>query len=237
LFVSFRINKICILPVSEFNAFDVCSGGCCCLDKEQNGSSILLAKGVTQKFIYLWCLKKLTAILLLAIHLFNTSGYTFLFQYFINKSETRLICQLDNNKYDEADLVIIKTPLNLPYYNSNTSAERIDGEIEISGIHYNYVKRRVSNDTLYLYCIPNTDKTKLSLAQKEYSGKVTDTQPDTKKDNSVLKKMKWGAEYSDILSRYTYNNLEDSPAQEAGFLIHTAPSPVLASPYKPPKIA
>jgi hypothetical protein len=159
-----------------------------------------------------------------------------LFQYFINKSETKLIRLLDNKKYDEADLIVIKTPLDLPYY-SNSSMERVDGEIEISGIHYNYVKRKITNDTLYLYCIPNTDKTKLSQSQHAYSGNVADAQPDTKKDNSLLKKLKWGAEYSHVFSRYAYSNLKDPTATEGGFLIHAAPFPLLASPYKPPKTA
>jgi len=126
-------------------------------------------------------LKKLTAILLLAIHLFNIVGYTLLFQYFINKSETKLIRQLDENNYAESDLIIIKTPLNLPYYNSTASAERIDGEIKISGVHYRYVKRSISRDTLYLYCIPNTAKTKLSKAEHDYSGSVADAQSDKKR--------------------------------------------------------
>jgi hypothetical protein len=182
-------------------------------------------------------LRKVIAILLLAVHLFNISGYVVVFQYFMKKSEARLIRQLDSNKYDEADLVLIKTPFNLPYSNASTPAERVDGEIEIGGTHYNYVKRRVINDTLYLYCIPNADKTKLSQAQHAYSGNVADTQPDSKKDNSLLKKMKWGAEYSHVFSRYAYSNLKDPSATEGSFLIHPAPFPLLASPYKPPKTA
>jgi hypothetical protein len=175
--------------------------------------------------------------MLLAIHLFHTSGYTLLIEYFIHKSETKLIRQLDDNKYDDADLVIIKTPFNLPYLGSTTVAERVDGEIEISGTHYNYVKRRVYNDTLYLYCIPNADKTKLSQAQHAFSGTVADNEPDTKKDNSLLKKTKWGTEYGHILSCYTYNNLMNLSATKAGFLMQAAPFPLLASPYRPPKVA
>src|SRR6476619_3080643 len=114
----------------------------------------------------------------------------------MNRSEARLMQQLYRNNYNEQDLMVLKVPLHLPYYNSSSTTERVDGEIEISGTHYNYVKRQVSNDTLYLYCIPNTAKTNLSKAQTEFSKQASDTQSDTGKGNMLLKKMKWGTEYS-----------------------------------------
>lgn len=176
--------------------------------------------------------------MLLVIHLFNFAGYNLLFQYAINKSETRLIQQLDADMYDEEDLIVLKVSLHLPYYNASSSAERVDGEIEISGTHYNYVKRQVINDTLYLYCIPNTEKTKLSQTQRDYSKQVTDVPADTKKsDANALKKMKWGAEYSDDFSLFTGVPSTKALQQKADFLLETIPFPPVASPYEPPETA
>jgi len=52
--------------------------------------------------------------------------------------------------------------------------KRFDGEVEMNGIHYNYVKRKLSNDTLYLLCIPNRDRTKLAAAKLNYLGDSND---------------------------------------------------------------
>jgi hypothetical protein len=183
-------------------------------------------------------LKKLITITLLAVHLFNIAGYNLLFHYFMNRSEARLIKQLDRNDYNDQDLVVLKMPLNLPYYNSSGTTERVDGEIEISGTHYNYVKRQVSNDTLYLYCIPNTAKTKLRNAQTDFSKGVSDTQPDTGKGtNSLLKKMKWGAEYNNDLLPITCAVSEKGTNQKTGFVLHVLIAPPSASPYQPPEQA
>jgi hypothetical protein len=181
-------------------------------------------------------LNKLIAITLLVIHLFNFAGYNLLFQYFIARSETHLVRQLDANRYEDQDLVELKVPLNLPYYNSSGAAERVDGEIEISGTHYNYVKRQVRNDTLYLYCIPNTAKTKLQHAQNEYSKGASDTQPNTGKESgSLVKKMKWGAEYSITLLPCICSISKTVIPHTAGLLVGAVPFLPINVPYKPPK--
>lgn len=50
----------------------------------------------------------------------------------------------------------------------------MDGEIEIDGIHYNYVKCRMYQDSLEYLCIPNTAKNRLSNARDEFYKLVND---------------------------------------------------------------
>jgi len=90
-----------------------------------------------------------------------------------------MITSLDKNDYNEADLVTIKVPLSLPYLTNWSDFERYDGSIEVDGQHYNYVKRKVSNDTLILLCIPNKNKTLLTNAKNAYENLVNTTQPST----------------------------------------------------------
>jgi hypothetical protein len=92
--------------------------------------------------------------------------------------------QLDNNLYNDEDLIEVKIPLNLPYMTSWSEYERVDGEIELQGIYYNYVKRKVSNDTLYLKCLPNTDKTKLHAGRNDYAKQANDL-PSGEKDKTI----------------------------------------------------
>ncbi len=101
-------------------------------------------------------MKKMAAILLLGIFLFNWIGYRVLTGYWQDAATARLETLLDRQQYDESQLVSIKIPLtHLSYYNSSTSFERVDGHIDIEGIPYQYVKQRIYKDSLELLCIPN----------------------------------------------------------------------------------
>jgi hypothetical protein len=102
---------------------------------------------------------------------------------------TAIETQVDKEQYSEDELISIKTTLNLPYYTSSAEYERAYGSINIDGQDYEYVKRRVYNDTLELLCIPNGAKTKLQsinndLAKTSAGGGAST--PD-KKSHTVLK--------------------------------------------------
>ncbi len=104
-------------------------------------------------------------------------GTGVLSSYLEEKANAILEMQLDENHYDEHQLISIKVPVDyLPYYNNSQLFERVDGEIEIDGVHYKYVKRRIYNDSLEMLCIPNTAVTALRSAQNEFFKFVNDLQ-------------------------------------------------------------
>lgn len=119
-------------------------------------------------------MKKFSAILLLFVYLFSQAGYTALFQYFINDADNKIAHRINSNIYNEDDLIEIKVALNMPYLQSAKNFVRVDGEIELNGIHYNYVKRKVAADTLYLLCLPNFLKTHLADAKADLSKDYSD---------------------------------------------------------------
>jgi hypothetical protein len=84
------------------------------------------------------------------------------------KLNDQLEVRLDNNAYDESQLVELKIPIHLPYQTSWSAYQRYNGEIEINGILYKYVKRKVANDTLFLMCIANTKKMHLETAKDDF---------------------------------------------------------------------
>ncbi|MEO6637366.1 MAG: hypothetical protein ABIN25_03750 [Ginsengibacter sp.] len=130
-------------------------------------------------------MKKLTAILLVTIFAFNMFGYRFVVDYMQHKSDIRLVTQIDNNNYDQSQLIELKLPVHLPYQTSWASYERYDGEIEISGKLYKYVERKLSNDTLYLKCLPNTQKTNLETARNDFFKNTNDlSQNNSKKSGN-----------------------------------------------------
>lgn len=113
-------------------------------------------------------MKKLAAILLLALFLFNFAGYRLLFDYMQHRSDTRLEALLDKEQYDERDLVTIKVPLSLPYQTSWKEVERVDGEVNLDGKLYKYVKRMYYEGEMIYWCLPNEQKMQIQTARDEF---------------------------------------------------------------------
>ncbi|MDO6434214.1 hypothetical protein Q4E93_26630 [Flavitalea sp. BT771] len=122
-------------------------------------------------------MKKVAAILLMGILVFNWYGYKLLSFYLENRADRRLEASLDVDRYDESQLISIKVPSShLSYYNSTTQFERVDGQIEVGGIQYKYVKRRLFNDSIELLCIPNHTAMRLQTARNQFFQLVNDIQ-------------------------------------------------------------
>jgi hypothetical protein len=122
--------------------------------------------------------------------------YSFVFKYFISLSDKGAIAQIDKAAYEDAELVEIAIPLNMPYLQSQENYERCDGSIEFNGTHYNYVKRKASNDTLHLLCLPNTQKTQLYATKNDYAKQLSDASSNKKGNESSVIKSSFFNEYS-----------------------------------------
>lgn len=118
--------------------------------------------------IYSLILKKTTALFFITLFFFNLFGYRLVYDYMQQKASTQLEANLDKNLYSDSQLTELKVALNLPYQTTWSGYQRCDGDVEIDGISYKYVKRKVANDTLYLLCIPNTKKMHLETAKNDF---------------------------------------------------------------------
>lgn len=116
----------------------------------------------------LFILKKIATILLLALVLFNLVGYKLVFYYMQQQADRQLETSLDNGSYNEADLITIKIPLSNPYQLNHPEFERVDGEINVKGIIYKYVKRKICDGQLVLLCLPDKNKMRLQEAKNDF---------------------------------------------------------------------
>jgi len=108
---------------------------------------------------------------LLGILLFNWIGYLLVIGYLHQQTKTDLEARLDVDDYDESQLISIKIPAtNLAYYNSSPRFERVNGSLELNGVTYKYVKRRLYNDTLEWLCLPDQGAMKLRATANKVIG-------------------------------------------------------------------
>jgi hypothetical protein len=132
----------------------------------------LLNLGQIGFFLLNWDrLKKIATIFLLGILLFNWFGYRLVIGYWQGRTTSELEAKLDVNDYDESQLLSVKIPVtHLAYYNTSPQFERVDGSVEINGIQYKYVKRRLFNDSLELLCLPDQGTMKLRACTNDFYG-------------------------------------------------------------------
>lgn len=93
-----------------------------------------------------------------------------------HRANTQLETKLDTNDYDEASLIELKVPLDIPYQTDWKDFERYDGEITIDGQHYKYVKRKIQDGMLVLKCIPNESKHRIESARDQFFQLANDLQ-------------------------------------------------------------
>ena len=182
-------------------------------------------------------LKKLSAILLLFIYLLSQAGYTLLFQYFIEDAEKKIEHRISSNIYNDDDLIEIKVALNMPYLQSAKNFVRVDGEIELSGVHYNYVKRKVAGDTLYLLCLPNFLKTQLADAKTELAKDFSDVPANKKNaETTSAKKQNSINDYNIVTEQFALLQKSGSEISINNFICPDITSVFIKSPTQPPDV-
>ncbi len=185
-------------------------------------------------------MKKLSAILLIALFLFNLFGYRILFNYEQQQSDMRFEASLDKQDYNDADLVTIKVPLSLPYVNNQQNFERVDGEITVNGKILKYVKRKISDGNLILLCLPDHNKMRIESAKDEFFKYANDLVQNNQSKKSGNSK---SPVFKNLLSEYNLNTSDYASAVCNMLHIYTFPlqSKLLPSshcnlPEKPPEI-
>ncbi len=180
-------------------------------------------------------LKKLAAILLLSLMLFNMVGFKWAFNYVEGKSAQRLDAAIDAGEYDESMLVEVQVPLNLPYY-SDSDYEPFYGEMELNVQHFRYVKRKVSNNILYLLCLPHTEKNDIVAVKKDFVKATNDHTQDPAGKSSlpgVIKLLLCEFESNDRLILPALAMDVHSRERTSDFIFHSQFEPSLVAP--PPK--
>ncbi len=84
------------------------------------------------------------------------------------KAELQQEARIDNNQYEESQLIEVRVALDVPYQNNQTEFERHYGEVEVNGKFYTYVKRKIENGFLVLKCLPNSSKEKIKAAGNDF---------------------------------------------------------------------
>lgn len=134
-------------------------------------------------------------------------GYRFVFNYAQQQSDQTFIANLDNDNYNEAELLTIKVPISIPYQNDRQNFERVDGEINYQGKFYKYVKRKIEDGQLVLLCLPDQNKMRLQSAKDDFFKTANDlVQNNQSKKSDHSKSTSFKNLASDYITETSINN-------------------------------
>jgi hypothetical protein len=180
-------------------------------------------------------LKRLFAILLLGVHLFTIGGYTLFFQYYINQSDVQIVKQIYDNKIDQSKFIELKIPVHFPTVQDETEYAEVIGQIQLKDAYYNYSRLKMTRDTMFLVCTPNTTKTRLVNANIITAKEIADVPLSKKGQSPSVKKVNTLSDYNLQVFQYSYASFGKSIISD---IIRDASlkliNPYLKSPGKPP---
>jgi hypothetical protein len=105
--------------------------------------------------------KKLIAISLLLIQVFSLYGPIALYEYCLVQSDKLFNEQISQSRYKIDDLVEVKVPVQMPTIQDWKEYSYVSGQVQLKSGSYNYVKIKMTRDTIFLMCIPDYRTTKL----------------------------------------------------------------------------
>lgn len=180
-------------------------------------------------------MKRLIAILLLNVHLFNLGGYNLAFQYFIHRSEVQIVKEIYENKVDATKLVEIKIPAHMPNIKSWDNYVSDQGQLQLKGVYYNYLRYKITRDTMSFICIANAVKTRLVSANLIIAKEISDV-PLSKKGGheAPMKKVGAASDYSFQVMHYQFLTYGSMLKVKPNTLLYLHNSPFIESPGKPP---
>jgi len=127
-----------------------------------------------------------------------------LYQYFVYQSDKFFNEQISKNRYNLSDLVEIKIPIHNSVTQNWKGYESINGQIQFKNTCYNYVKLKLTADTIYLKCIPNYEKTRL-FNQNIINAKEISDIPVNKNSHVPFGKVNFPITYSVPLIIFNFN--------------------------------
>jgi hypothetical protein len=138
------------------------------------------------------------------------------------------------DKYSLDDLVSVKVPVKMPSVEDWKDYVAVAGQVQFQNNSYNYVKIKMTRDTLYLMCIPNYKKTKLINQNIINARRIADI-PNAKKDHVPFGKLSILSDYNCQVVKYLFVTpitilKKNNASINSDIIDH-----ILASPAPPPK--
>ena len=132
-------------------------------------------------FISIFCIlavmRKFLAFFFLSIILLNTAGYYIFFEGLKYRSSITWSFDEDDSNGQE---VIVKIPMNVPYFSQERDWERGEGQFEYQGEIYRIVRHKLTLDAMYIGCVKDKEGNLIQQQLADFAKTFTDKEGDSK---------------------------------------------------------
>lgn len=173
---------------------------------------------------------------MLVVHLFNMGGYLLLNQYLVYQSDKFITRQISKGKYDVNNLIEIKIKQHLPQIRDWKTYIRVSGQIQLKGVAYNYVKLKMTRDTMFVQCIPNYQTTKLLDENIICAKQINDVPISKKAHESAAKKTGVDNKYSFPITTFAFFTAPPVIQKLSTFIYISINHPLVSVAGRPPEI-
>lgn len=149
-------------------------------------------------------MKKIAAIAIIALLLFNWCGYRLVADWLQARAEERLQAVIEEGNYNPTNFIELSVVTNLPYTNDWLDWESCNGTIEVNGYHYQYVERKLEKGKMLYHCLPNNEKQVVVAARDEFFQLVNsfNQQNDHKPVSKSIAISNFIGDYDDCLQQF-----------------------------------
>jgi hypothetical protein len=145
-----------------------------------------------------------------------------------------MVKQIYSNAINDSHFIELKIPVHMPTITDWDDYEVVAGQIQLKDAYYNYVKLKMTRDTMYFVCLPNKTKTRLVHANIITAKEIADV-PLSKKTDAAAKKVNSAiSEYNLQAFQYQHLVFETAVAPNYGAVSTSLNFPYIDSPGKPP---
>ncbi len=162
-------------------------------------------------------MKKLIAILLLSLHLFSITACFIVHFVAVYRSNRFFENQTSRGLYNVNDLTEVKIPVDMPGI-ADTGYIKISGVVQFADAAYNYVKMRVTPNTVYLMCVPNYHSTRLCNQNIIHAENIPDI-PVPRKQHVPFSKLSMMGQFI-----FAFQNLKITVPVQQAYVLSIEPS-------------
>jgi hypothetical protein len=145
-----------------------------------------------------------------------------------------MVKQVFDEKINDARLIEIKIPAHSPVLTDGDDYEVVSGQIQLKNAFYNYVKLKITQDTMYFVCLPNTAKTRLVNANIVTAKEISDVPLSKNGHAPSAKKVSALSEYNLQAFNYRFSMFSVFVKQYNKPVSLKPVVPYIESPGKPP---
>ncbi len=157
-------------------------------------------------------------------------------QYLMYRSDKFASDQISKGKYDAHNLIEIKIPQRMPQIHDWSQYLQVSGKVQLNGFAYNYVKLKVTRDTLFVQCIPNYQTTRLLTENVIYARQLSDIPVSKKANESSVKKSGLDSQYDSPVFTYAFTPLASAVQKLNVFIFINIDQPLILIDGRPPEV-